>query len=355
MRVLIVIPSTSGGGAEFVAMQWRRYLLESGVDVSVALTSPESSTLPGVEPLAARGFVSQVRALRRVLRRERPDVVLALMPYWNVLSLVATRGSTGLRKLGARVVISGRNVDGPLATVQGTRFRLVQAMARLLYRRADAYIAISHPVAAEAISRYRVNPSRVWVVPNPAMGKRPRREHQHATRSETLTIVVPARLVAQKRPILALEVAEILTRQGIPTNVLYCGSGPLQNEVRSVAAAKGISAQFTGWVDEWFAALPPRSVVLLPSLVEGFGNVLIEAAASGVPSVASSRALGVADAIVPGLTGELVADDSAASFADAVRAADSQPVGDVTNWLKRFEPADSGARLLQVLTRVTRP
>jgi glycosyltransferase involved in cell wall biosynthesis len=90
--------------------------------------------------------------------------------------------------------------------------------------------------------------------------------------------------------------------------------------------------------------------------VEGLGNVLIEAAATGIPSVASSRALGVADAIVPGITGELALTDDPQAYADAVlRAAPLQlnsPV-DLGAWLERFSPARSTGILLDALIAIT--
>ena len=81
-----------------------------------------------------------------------------------------------------------------------------------------------------------------------------------------------------------------------------------------------------------------------------------EAAARGVPSVAVSTALGVADAIIPGVTGELSLDDDPASIADAVEAAAGLDVHDVDAWLERFSADSSGALLEQTIdyARLTR-
>ena len=109
---------------------------------------------------------------------------------------------------------------------------------------------------------------------------------------------------------------------------------------------------FRGWVTSWFDESAADSVVLLPSVTEGFANVLVEAAAAGIPSVASSRALGVADAMVPNLTGILALDTAPDSLAEAVtRAVDLTPAA-AGAWFDRFSPAESGARLLQVIRSV---
>ena len=92
-------------------------------------------------------------------------------------------------------------------------------------------------------------------------------------------------------------------------------------------------------------------MVLLPSTCEGFGNVLVEAAAAGIPSVAMSAALGVADALVPGVTGELVHLDSPDMIADAVQRAARYRV-DAPRWLERFSVDNSTDVLAAVFDRV---
>ena len=274
------------------------------------------------------------------------------MPYFNLLSLAASRFLRTEAPLA--VVISGRNVDSPFRRLFGTRFRIMQAGARLLYRKANAYVAISHPVAAEAIASYRIPLERTYVVPNPALakihngsstlGSAPR----HPGVQRDLTIVVPARLVAQKRPGLAIDAAAILAAEGLDVEVVFFGEGEAGEDLVRHASERGVRIDMRGWVVRWFEECPPDSVVLLPSLAEGFGNVLVEAAAAGIPSVASSRCLGAADAIVNGETGEICMGDSALDFASAVRRVAGMPIR-ADGWLQNFSASSSGEKLLRVL------
>lgn len=358
-RIALVVPRLTGGGAEFVAREWATNLAKRGWEVTVFTTHDDGSNHPGtpdgvtVVDARSRSFVGRVRTLSRRLRAISPDVVLSLMPHWNVLALLARRGQN------SRVVISGRNVEAGLIGSHGLSLRAEMMLARVLYRSADAYVAISHPVASEAIAKYRLRPERVWVVPNPSTAKvrvghspRPAQVGVEAS-EETLTLVVPARIVAQKRPTLAIEVGRALQDRGYEVKVEFFGSGPLESSVRERAAALGVPVEFRGWVNHWFEEPPANSVVLLTSVSEGFGNVLVEAAAVRVPSVASSRALGVADAIVPGITGEFAIDDSPGAFADAVEAAARLPMGEeIEGWLERFSPARSTDYLELVLDGV---
>jgi glycosyltransferase involved in cell wall biosynthesis len=90
----------------------------------------------------------------------------------------------------------------------------------------------------------------------------------------------------------------------------------------------------------------------IPSRCEGFPNVVVEAAA-GIQSVAISNALGVADAVVPGLTGELAISDDPSDIADAVERAATRSV-DAGAWLERFSVDNSTEHLLAVFEHVRR-
>ena len=79
--------------------------------------------------------------------------------------------------------------------------------------------------------------------------------------------------------------------------------------------------EFTGFVTEEEKArqLARAWVMALPSLKEGWGIVVVEAALAGVPTVAYRDAGGVTESIVDGETGILVAD-SEAEFGRALQA-----------------------------------
>jgi glycosyltransferase involved in cell wall biosynthesis len=355
VKILILVPSLSGGGAEFVAREWATYLVSQGDQVSVALTNPkpEDSIPLSVSTVPASGSLFRVvLGLRAYCRDAHVDAILALMPHWNLLAIVIARSIPASRR--PKVVISGRNMARGLRSVFGTKYSVKQWLARRLYRRADAFVAISHPVAAEAIAEYKLDGSAVRVVPNPAMAKVIERGSKdpiaRGVRGGGIDIVVPGRLVPQKRPMLALAAAALLSER-TPTEVRvhFFGVGPLEASLQNAATDRGVHAFFHGWRRDWFSEAPAGSVVLLASLAEGFGNVLVEAAGSGLPSVASSRCLGAADAIVPGITGELVGGDSAEDYARGIRRASEITISGIESWLDRFSPGSSGAALREVL------
>jgi len=88
----------------------------------------------------------------------------------------------------------------------------------------------------------------------------------------------------------------------------------LEPAARELLGPHAASVRFVGYTatpERYFAA---ADVLSLPSYREGFGNVIIEAAASGIPATAS-RIYGITDALVDGETGLLHAPGDIAELA----------------------------------------
>lgn len=300
-------------------------------------------------PLASSsaGRLSEMRALRRWLgTREADDVVISMMTRANFQTLMLRRRG------GPRLVISERNIPRREPGQGGLHLLVRNSLFRWLYPRADSFVAISHPVASYFYGVGRVDPSRIWVIPNPATGKtgsaesdvdiKPRRGH--------LKVVVPGRLVDAKRPLLALDICDELARRGVAVSLHYFGEGDMRSDLEGQVKSYPVSIR--GRVERWFEELDGESVVLLPSAVEGFGNVLLEASAVGVPVVVGSNTYGSADAVIPGVTGFFARGDTVEDFADAVQASCQLSSAVPEGWLDQFSTENSVLALSRCIAHV---
>ena len=131
-------------------------------------------------------------------------------------------------------------------------------------------------------------------------------------RSATPRLCVLARLVPHKRIEHAVEVAAALQQEFPGLHLDVIGDGWWRTELEKDVARLGAAGvvTFHGRVDE-----PSRDrllaqawVMLLPSVKEGWGLAVMEAAAHATPTIAYREAGGVTESVVDGETGRLVDD-----------------------------------------------
>ncbi|MFU8945155.1 glycosyltransferase [Mycetocola zhadangensis] len=358
--IAILAPSLSGGGAEYVASRWASALQARGYLVRVLLTNPSDEDLAITQldvvdvssPL--RSFAGSIPVVRREIKRAPVDVILSVMPFWNLIALAVAATLPG--KIRPGVTISDHTLHAPQRSTESKTTRIQLALARLLYRKAGSWIAVSHPVAAEMAALYKLDASRLWVVVNPAAtGDATARPQIPGEADATLRLVFAGRLSAEKRPLTVVRVASLLAREhSVSVAIDVFGAGPLEEEMRNLAQALAVPITFHGWVDRWVGRVGVNSVLLVPSTVEGFGNVLVEAAAASIPAVVSSRALGVADACIPGITAVLASTDSVKAYAIAAWEARGLVIGGIDEWLQCFSSQRSGDLLAEAVSRAAR-
>jgi UDP-glucose:(heptosyl)LPS alpha-1,3-glucosyltransferase len=142
------------------------------------------------------------------------------------------------------------------------------------------------------------------------------------------------------------------------SRLLVLGKGDVR-EYQALAARLGVAERVV-WLgaradpERWYAG---ADVVVLPSRYEPFGNVHLEALASGVPVIASARA-GGAEVITEGVTGAVVKPTDAGAIAAALERFRERREDDVAQAARRaVEPYTYAAQVngfAQVYAQVAR-
>lgn len=311
-----------GGGSEVYVEQVAAALAESGHDVTIFCAAYDGA--PGDEVTAAG-----VRIVRRGSR-----LSVYARAAWHHLRgrfgphLVVVEVQNGmpfLARLYARrpVVVlvhhvhreQWRVVFGPLRARLGW---WIESRLAPRVNRGCRYVTVSD-VSRDELAALGVRPSDISVVHNGNL----RRCDEPVERSEHPSLVVLGRLVPHKRVEIALETLAVLRAEQPGLELVIAGRGWWEAELRAVADRLGVadSVRFAGYVtdDEKHRLLGRSWVSLVPSLKEGWGLAVVEAAAHGTPSVAFHGAGGVAESIVPDATGLLAAQDDVADFTAQVR------------------------------------
>jgi len=198
-------------------------------------------------------------------------------------------------------------------------------MSKEICENADKLIAISKYTAQSYISEFHVPPDKIEIIPNavdtnkfhPAVDGYEVRKKLNLEERDRVVLFV-GRLDYNKGIEYLLRSFSRINEEGTEARLVIVGEGALKKYICKYPLKNSIIP--VGHVSEedlpkFYAA---SNLVVLPSLMEGFGITLLEAMASGKPCVAT-RAGGVEDVVINGETGLLVPPADSYSLCHAIR------------------------------------
>jgi glycosyltransferase involved in cell wall biosynthesis len=174
---------------------------------------------------------------------------------------------------------------------------LVEAHLRRFYRRSDHVLAPTRGLVDEMKRIRGDEQASLWSRGVDRLLFHPDRRdlgwrRAHGIADDEIVILFFGRLVVEKGIAAFVAVVEELLRRGIPVRPLLVGAGPALNRFSSI---KGVLAMGHLQEVELARAVASADIMLTPSTTETFGNVVLEAMASGLPIVSadvpSARAL----------------------------------------------------------------
>jgi glycosyltransferase involved in cell wall biosynthesis len=341
MRIACVVASMRAGGAERVLAGLTAGLSKRGFHCTIVCLQPTGEApfyalddrvrLERLDALTVAGVVRWSRALwrlRRALSAEPFDAVLAFTTVGGVLAAAALVGWSG-----PPLIIAERT--DPVA--HGNRIGwLARQLRALSYARATR-IVVQTEQARRAISA--VKPLQrgtgasalgcgVAVIANPVTTPGTSAQPDRPTEGGRFRLAAAGRLVDDKGFDRLLSAFAQLDDRFPEWDLIVYGDGPLKARLLAQATELAIGSRvtFAGTAIDLNAELQGAHLFVLSSRLEGFANVLAEAGALGLPSVAYRGVGGVAELIVPNVTG-LLADpaDPISSLADQLAALMADP------------------------------
>jgi glycosyltransferase involved in cell wall biosynthesis len=300
-RLLITLPSLRMGGTERHTAEIATRLAAHGLEVVLAtepaLHDPLRPHLgPGVAlQAAAIGWdeasdpaasgARQMAEAGRLLADLCPDAVFLPLPWPNAgLGIMEALAPAGLpRLLLFHLVAEG---DAPPA--------VAEALPRIGLP-GCGYAAVSAPAARRAERLFRLAPGRVAVLDNPAPATaRANREGVRAVLRSAIGLRPDAGLVLFVGRLEEAKGADLLPALSdrLKATLVCIGDGPLRGllDARAAGDPRGLF-RVLGAVDNpipWYLA---ADALVLPSRLEGAPLVFLEAAAHGLPAVATAAAL----------------------------------------------------------------
>lgn len=243
-----------------------------------------------------------VRRLGRVIDTVRPDLV-----HLHSRIGADVMGGIAARRAGVAVVHT-RRVDNPEP----------RWVAAAKYRLHDRVIAISAGIARVLLDAGL--PAAKLRVVRSAVDPRPFADGCDRALLDALlgaavgggtapepTIAVLAQLIERKGHRFLLEAMPAIIEAAPRVQVLCFGKGPLMGPLKERIDRDGLAGhvRLMGWREDLPRLLPCMDLVVHPATMEGLGVSLLQAAAAGVPVVASDVG-GIPEAVRDGVNGRLV-------------------------------------------------
>ena len=314
-RILFLVSSMQGGGAERVAALLCNQWVRRGYEVTLMPTfSGRGDCLYPLEErvgldyladhVSSRGGsalnkLQRLLALRCAIRKEAPDVIVSFLSHVNVAAVIAAWG------LPVPVVVSERIY--PPAMPLGA---VLERLRRWAYPQADA-VVVQTEQAREWLARCCPK-AHGHVIANPVVFPLPQGEPvvapYSAIDSQRRLVLAVGRLSPQKQFHELIAAFEPLAALFSDWDLLILGEGPERESLERQRERRGLKGRVhipgrVGNLPDWYAR---AAVYVMSSRFEGFPNTLVEAMAHGLPAVSFDCDAGPRDIIRQGCDGYLV-------------------------------------------------
>jgi glycosyltransferase involved in cell wall biosynthesis len=317
-KVLIVLPSSTPGGAERTT-----YNLIKGLDIitPVLFIQKELQDLyKTLNPkiyffedfcsvsagLSLKSVLSYMTAVREVVRIEQPNVIFGMMHYASLYLTLAK----DIFFLNTKTVASIRgNATAYFQRNPDADFR-EKFMVHYFSRRSDLLIVSSIGIKNDLTDHFGAKDSKVKVIPNGIdlewVCRLSRDEID--MKKDCPWIITSARLDPVQKDFLTLLKAFRIVRNSQRAKLLIIGDGPQKDRILSWIDEMSLKKDvfLTGFQENPFRYISRADIFVLSSFFEGFGNVIVEAMALGIPVISADCPSGPGEIINHGINGLLV-------------------------------------------------
>jgi glycosyltransferase involved in cell wall biosynthesis len=323
LKLQVLIPHLGGGGAERVVAHLADSLESYGFAVQLVLFTQDrpGAELPAPQVETFRFGRKRVRAgwwrLLGLVWRERPDLLLSGMAHLSFMVLL-------LRPFFPRStrVILRQNTTASAAAIGWFE----RSCYRFLYPRADAIVCQSEAMARDLAEAFGVSRKLIHVLKNPVKldGRHSRVSQAKVWPADAYPrLLCVGRLSQEKGFDLLLEGLHMLLPRYPRSHAIVLGEGSARLEVEQLREKLGLTGavNLPGYRSDWAEFSADADLFVLPSRFEGVPNALLEAAAEGLPLVATPCSGGVTE-MLEGVPGAWLASSiSAEGLAEAIALA----------------------------------
>jgi glycosyltransferase involved in cell wall biosynthesis len=235
------------------------------------------------------GFVRAYKALKRIVDKEWPDLMVACLTRSELVSRMVAK-LNGILLVGTFVSdLYGREYNHALTLKARLGMHFFRALNRLTIKYCTAFIANSEAVRQANAKRLYVPLDKIEVINRGRDGRRFTFRTHQIPDSISFRILNTGRLVPVKNQQQLVEAFRLFNQRYPVVSLHIAGEGPERQPLTNLISHYGMQERIIllGSRDDLPLLMHQYDCFVFPSLSEGFSGAVIEAMMAGLPVLAS--------------------------------------------------------------------
>lgn len=320
MKILMVISSLGGGGAEKVAAHLANYFYDKNNDIKICYWNKSKNQYNISErvSLCELNPKARVYELSKAIKLFKPEIIFSFADVSNVIAyyakLLSNSEAIYIPSIHNNLKVRDDNIGFQLKSF------ILGRLHRFVCQKANKVVIVSQDAKDSFVSYYNIPKNKCVCIYNPIFPQVEIYQSSQVENKGQLKVIAIGRLVKQKNYPLLIRVAEKLKRKDLNFVIDIYGEGELRNDLELLIKSKNLSphVKLKGFSNKLSSVLRDYDLFLMTSSWEGFGNVLVEALENGVPVISTDCPSGPKEVLGEGEFGHLVSMEDSDSIVDLI-------------------------------------
>ncbi len=331
-KIMFVLPALNTGGAEKVAIDIMNNLAEKFLFMLCLFEKrgPLVTEIPSavqVFDLKKKKWWSFLKLgwkLRKIIRKQNPEIIVSFLWYSTFIVMLANLFR--MKKRGFFIAYEPHN---HLQDIKGTRFSMIKSvLIKYVHRKMNLVIVDSKGAMVDIAKNYNLSQDKLKVIYNPINVAEIKKASEEKIADPKINEIVASagtklvcfgRLVKRKGFHLAVAALQRVL-ESMEAKLLIIGEGEERKNLEKMIADLDLKKKILlcGYLSNPYSVISRCDIFVFPSLWEGFGNVIVEVMACGIPVIAAACPYGPDEIITNGVNGILVSVNDENALAEAV-------------------------------------